>query len=271
MLPSTTPAPSAARTTSAPTRRARPAVGALAAVLALAALTACSSDTPPDPEAVPTSATTTLAAAPVELTPTDPDACLAEGVAAADVGEDLAATHVAWAGSGTRGVVLSPQDGGDVCQWADELVRLASQGYLVATFTWGGAAEESVRGAVDVLRAAGAQDVALVGASMGGAWSAALAQDLDAAAVVALSPPAAFGDLDATAASHGYTGPIVVVASADDGDVPAAQSMQVAPLDDPDAYVELSGSAHGVALLDGEHADQVRDIIDETLAAGFGG
>ena len=64
--------------------------------------------------------------------------CLPEGAAAVTTGPEDDPTLVAFAGSGTRGVVLAPQSDGQVCQWARELVRLVEEGYLVATFSWSG-------------------------------------------------------------------------------------------------------------------------------------
>ena len=183
------------------------------------------------------------------MRPADRPTCLPEGAAAVTTGPEDDPTLVAFAGSGTRGVVLAPQSDGQVCQWARELVRLVEEGYLVATFSWSGVGERSFTDAVDVLRGVGATEVAFVGASKGGMYSAALADELDPVTVVALGPPAEYDGHDARSTSTSYTGPLLVVASTDDRSVSALSSKLVSRADDPATFVELSGGAHGVELL----------------------
>lgn len=263
------PTPRSSSTSAA--RRAPARVGA--AALALGLLAACSTGTGPAPgDAQGDAATpTVLESPPVEMAAMDPPECLTDGVAYAEVGTGMAASRVAWAGSGPRGVLLAPQVRGDVCQWSAELVRLAGEGYMVATFDWGKAGEIGFRAALDVLRTTGAQDVAFVGASAGGTLAAGLADDLDAVAVVALSPPSENGGVDARAASSGFTGPLQVFASTDDPQVAAADSALVARQDATSVVTEVPGTAHGVELLapDAPHAEHVRSTIDAALTQGF--
>ncbi|MBO9569740.1 MAG: hypothetical protein J7503_13065 [Cellulomonas iranensis] len=256
------------RSTRPPAARRAPALVGTA-TLALGLLTACSSGTGPAPGDVTTP--TVLESPPVEMTATEPPACLTDGIAYAEVGTGMAASRVAWAGSGPRGVLLAPQVRGDVCQWSAELVRLAGEGYLVATYDWGASGEVGLRAALDVLRTTGAQDVALVGASAGGTLAAGLADDLGAVAVVALSPPSENGGVDARAASNDFTGPLQVFSSTDDPQVPAADSALVARQDASSVVTEVPGTAHGIELLapDNPHADHVRATIDTALEQGF--
>ena len=261
-----------------PTRptAARAAGVALSAVV-LAVLTACSAGTEP-PRAAPTAAPsvaespTMLESAPVEMAPVEGPECLTGGVAYAAVGAGDAATNVAWAGGGTKGVLLAPQADGDVCQWSEEVVRLASSGYLAATYDWGASGEDGFRAALDVLRATGAQEVAFVGASAGGTLAAGLADDLDAVAVVALSPPATYEGVDARAEANEFTGPLQVFSSTDDPQVPAADSALVPRNDKTSIVTEVSGTAHGIEFMgpDNYHADHVRNVVDDALAQGFG-
>ncbi|UZN01972.1 alpha/beta hydrolase [Cellulomonas sp. S1-8] len=246
-------------------------------LLALGLLAACSTGTEPSPSAPPTAeqteapGPTMLESAPVEMASAPPPACLTEGVAYAQVGEAAAATNVAWAGAGERGVLFAPQVGGDVCQWAAEVVRLAGAGYLVATYDWGASGEVGFQAALDVLHATGAKDVAFVGASAGGTLAAGLADDLGAVAVVALSPPAQYGEVDARAETSQFTGPLQVFSSTDDPQVPAADSALVVRNDKTSIVIQVSGTAHGVEFMaaDGVHADHVRTTIDEALTQGF--
>lgn len=265
-----------ALTPSRPRPSARVAVALLGAA-GLALTASCSTGTPDEsPDAAATGAAaeqtpTTLPSAPVTLTPAEVPDCLPEGVAAATVGEAPATTTVAWAGAGDRGVVLAPQVDGDVCQWADELVRLAGEGYLVATYAWGTSGEAGFASAVDVLEATGATRLAFVGASAGGTLAAGLADDLGATAVVALSPPAQYGEVDARAASSTFTGPLQVFSSTDDPQVPAADSALVARNDKTSITTEVSGTAHGIEFLDGYHLEHVRSVVDDSLEQGFAG
>ncbi len=268
------------RTVTASTRPKPARVGPAAlALLTAGLLAACSAGTEPQ-GAAPAQAgdpaqaesPTMLQSAPVTLSEAAPPECLSDGVAYAQVGQDLAARGVAWAGAGERGVLLAPQVGGDVCQWADELTRLAGAGYLVATYEWGAAGEVGFQSALDVLHATGAQQVAFVGASAGGTLAAGLADDLGAVAVVALSPPAQYGEVDARAEASTFTGPLQVFSSTDDPQVPAADSALVVRNDKTSIVTEVSGTAHGIEFMapDGVHADHVRTTIDDALTQGFG-
>lgn len=239
------------------------AVGAAVGALLLAG---CGADEPA-PDAEPTVSVGPSPAMRTIDTPT----CLPEGTAAAATGPEEDPTVVAWTGSGTQGVLLAPQNQSDVCQWSEQMTRLAGEGYLVASFTWADDSAGSLLGAVDVLRSVGAEQVALVGASKGGTFSAALADEADAVAVVALGPPATFDGIDAASEASAYDGPLLVIASTDDNSVSVGSSREVARADDPDTFVELDGSAHGVALFAGEHRAAVEAAIDELLAEGFEG
>ena len=248
------------------------AVRVLLPALAVLALAACTSsggtDETPAPNASDAAAPAGISAS---LTPADTPTCLPQGTATVTTGPQDDPTLVSFTGSGAQGVVLAPQDQGDACQWAAEMARLAGQGYLVASFGWSSDGAASVIGTVDVLRGLGATDIALVGASKGGTYAAAFADDVDAVSVVALGPPVTFDGLDAAAASTGYAGPLLVIATTDDSNVGVDSSREVSRADDPATFVELSGSAHGVGLFASEHKAKVEDAIDGALAAGFGG
>jgi hypothetical protein len=247
------------------------AVRLLLPALAVLSLAACTASGDAEETAQPTASQAAPAGISASLTPADTPTCLPEGTATVMTGPQDDPTIVSFTGSGTQGVLLAPQDKGDACQWAAELARLAGEGYLVASFGWSSDGAASFTGAVDVLRSLGATDVALVGASKGGTYAAALADDVDAVSVVALGPPATFDGQDAQSASSGYTGPLLVVASTDDSNVGVDSSKEVSRADDPSTFLELSGSAHGVGLLASQHKAQVEDAIDAALAAGFTG
>jgi len=256
--------------------RRRLALAALAAAAAAAlTLSACGGQGNDDgaaaPDASPDASPDVSADGPTEggRVPVEPPDCLPDGARAHRAGPESTPTLVAVVGEGETGVVLAPQNGGDWCQWAGEVARLVAAGHTVVTFTWSADSAASLELAVDAVRDAGVRAFALVGASKGGTYSAALADELEPAAVVALSPPTEFEGVDARAAVSGYTGPLLVVASADDRDTPAASSREVAR--DDATYLEVPGGAHGVRILEGESADEVRAAMDATLAEGLGG
>ena len=202
--------------------------------------------------------------------------CLPAGTQAVAVTSGDVATAVAVAGGGERGVVLAPQNGGDWCQWAHEAEHLVDEGYRVATFTWPDtgreAGEAAMRSAVDALHQAGAPTVALVGASKGGTYAAAMAEELGAVGVVALSPPSVFEGLDARSINVGYTGPLLVIAARDDRGVASSDSRRVSRPDDGPSFLEIPLAAHGVAMLaDTDHAEHVTFAIDDELTRSFAG
>lgn len=260
--------------TVAPHRPARPsrALAALAGLLlGSLSLVACTAD--PDDESAP-SATTDAPALPEALTSwpaAEVDSCVPDGLGAVQAGPADDLTTVVVGGQGTDAVLLVPQNQGDECQWAKEVERLAGEGYLVATFGWAQDDQASFRAAFDVLQGLGAERTAFVGASKGGTYAVALADELGAAGVVAISSPATFDGLDAVAGRTAYTGPLLVVASADDTDVPASETQNIARPDDPDGFVEIEGSSHGVTILMGPYADQLRGLVDDALAEAFAG
>ncbi|MDM7855223.1 alpha/beta hydrolase family protein [Cellulomonas alba] len=247
-------------------RRPFRVVAACAVTAAAALLSACSSSTAGAHGSTPTPSPTPSVD---PFLAVEPLGCLPSGAQAARLGEHGAHTVVAWsAPTGTRGVLLAPQMGDTACEWSQEWIALRQQGYVVGSFDWGPDDQDSMRLAAQKLRDLGVTQLALVGASKGGTFVAAMARDLDAVAVVALSPPSVFGTGDAV--NTGYTGPLLVYASKDDGAVPPSDSRLVAR-DPATQFHVLPGDAHGVALLQGQYNTDVQKGIDATLAAGFGG
>lgn len=245
-------------------RRTSRAASALAAAAAVALLAACSSGgdgTATTPSPTPTPSVDAF----LKINPLG---CLPAGAQAGRLGEDGLRTIVAWSpGSGPQGVLLAPQNGGGACQWATEWSALTAQGYTVASFDWGEDDETSVRTAAQKLHELGVTRLALVGASKGGTYAESMARELNAVAVVALSPPATFGSADGV--DTGFAGPITVYASEDDGNVSSTDTRLTVP--GQGAFHVVTGAAHGVALLQGPHAAEVQQAIDATLQAGFGG
>ena len=175
------------------------------------------------------------------LTPADTPTCLPEGTATVTTGPQDDPTLVSFTGAGSR-----------ACSWHRRTRATRASGRRSSHGSRGRATWSrpsagrtdgvaSFIGAVDVLRSLGATDVALVGASKGGTYAAALADDVGAVSVVALGPPAVFDGQDAQSASSSYTGPLLVIASTDDSSVGVDSSKDVSRADDPSTFLELSG------------------------------
>ncbi|MEV0458672.1 alpha/beta hydrolase [Catellatospora methionotrophica] len=165
-------------------------------ILALLAAVTLAGCTGGDPVAAPSPAPTGLNAGATCDLPTG-----ARQTRFGDHGADLGGVIL---GSGKTGVVLAHQNGGDVCQWISYAFELAGKGYRVMAFDFGGFGV-STRGELDnpqqvaaaaaALRADGATDIVLVGASMGGTAVLVAAPTVTPppVAVVSLSAPVLFG------------------------------------------------------------------------------
>ncbi|MEV6104448.1 dienelactone hydrolase family protein [Streptomyces sp. NPDC051940] len=122
-------------------------------------------------------------------------------------------------GSGTTGIVLAHQSNLDVCSWVPAADELAKDGYRVlAVNSSANEVDEAVAGA-KLLREKGATKIVLMGASKGGTGSLAAAAVIDppVSAVVSVSGPTTYGDVDALAAAPKLTMPVYLIAGSADG------------------------------------------------------
>jgi pimeloyl-ACP methyl ester carboxylesterase len=183
-------------------------------------------------------------------------------------------------GTGTTGIVLAHQNGGSVCEWKDVAPELVDKGYRVLAFDFQGfgvsqagngtTPTDDVTAAVSTLRARGATEVVLVGASMGGTYSlaAAAAVGPPVAAVISASGPAVFNGISAEAAVPKLTMPVLFVAAEYDGDaIAAVKALHPAAKKSPDAQLKVvSGSLHGYELLAPAGDKDVRETFQAFLA-----
>jgi len=213
---------------------------------------------------------------PSTATPTGPTAGRAVSFTSAD-GVALTGTLF---GTGTTGVVLSNMGDNDPADWERFAPVLSQPGYLVLTYTFrdtarsssemGTDSEADLAGAIAYLRKQGADDIILIGASLGGMATASLVgTDGVRAAVVLSSPVRVPGedyavDRQALAAN---TVPILYIAADADPVVPAADTRRLYELTaGPREWQSYPEQVHGSELLDSGSAGQVTARITGFLA-----
>jgi pimeloyl-ACP methyl ester carboxylesterase len=262
-------------------RRGRRVGGSAALLVALALVVAgCGRDGASGGPAA--TATTT---APATTLPAIGEGCLAPAERAhtlrfrADDGASVAAVVL---GRGRAGVVLAHQVSASLCQMLPYARELAKQGYraLALDLEGYGASTQppgeghydaDVVAAVQALRDRGATRVALLGASLGGTTvvTAAARTRPPVDAVVCLSGPSSFSNMDAAAAAKDVTAPALFVGGRQDpGAVEAARTMYGAAREPGRLLLVVPGPYHGVDLLDptlGPDAAKVRAAVTRFL------
>jgi dienelactone hydrolase len=189
-------------------------------------------------------------------------------------GGEVFAVHV---GRGKRAVVLVHQSGDDHCQWMGTARVLAMRGVQVWSMDSSGgsglthpkdafptyAMDHEIDPVVAAARSAGATEVVLAGASMGGTFALAAAGRVHAVRVASLSGPAFFSGADALTAVKSLTVPVLLVAAY--GDTEFAESARQLAAAAPKrlvTYLETGGSAHGVGELSTSYQGK---SIDDTF------
>jgi pimeloyl-ACP methyl ester carboxylesterase len=174
-------------------------------------------------------------------------------------------------GSGRVGVTLAHMFPADARSWYPAARQIAKAGYMALAFNFrgygdSGGTKQIAKGPVDVqaakgyLERRGAQDVAYVGASMGGTASLVSADTEDALAVVAISAPTRFMGIDAAAIATRLQRPVLLMASHDDQAAFRAVEELERALPNPDTKI-YDGDAHGTNLLDAKP-----ESVDEIIA-----
>ncbi|MFC7217202.1 alpha/beta hydrolase family protein [Streptomyces polyrhachis] len=157
-------------------------------------------------------------------------------------------------GKGPVGVIFSHQVNLNACSWVPLADQLAADGYqALAINSLSTEVDELVAGA-KLLREKGAKKIVLIGASKGGTGSLAAAAVIEppVSAVVSLSGPAEFGDLDALAAVARLTMPVYLVVGRNDSRFfEDAEKLKKAATHSRDLkYEVIEGAEHGNSLLD---------------------
>jgi dienelactone hydrolase len=167
-------------------------------------------------------------------------------------------------GSGETGVALGHERGANLCNWLPFARILAARGYRVLAFDHRGYGEsqfvdypknlrvdKDVTAAVAELRRRGSTRFVLMGASMGGTAALAAAPSVrGVAAVVDLSGPAQYVQLDALAAVRRLTAPgLFAVGRFDSGFVADTKALKAASPNRASRLVIRQTGAHGTGLL----------------------
>ncbi|GEK80341.1 alpha/beta hydrolase [Agrococcus baldri] len=257
-------------------------VRGVAAVAAVLLLTACSSAPPQPPGTADPAVATAVTASPSPLDaeplgvyePAEPAAhvpCLDEGFEHLAIADEPRASALV-AGEGDVGIVLGHQSDSFLCQWAPEALRLAERGYAVIVPNLQiDDALGAMLAAEHHLRAAGADEVVIAGASLGGrlAIAAAAVVDEQPAGVIALAAPAGCLRWDARDFAPHVTAPVLLEVGSRDADLPERATEIAAMLPAPPQLLEVDADVHGVPQLEHAAAREAFDAILER-AAGTG-
>ena len=175
-------------------------------------------------------------------------------------------------------VVLAHQSNGSLCEWLPAARRLAAGGIWALAFDFRGHGDSKGRvrygrlaadyaAAVKAVRALGAKDVVLAGASLGAIAAVVAGASIrpPVAGVTALSAPAVIaGGIDARPSAPRLVVPALFVAALGDQNGPYdfaadARALHDAAGSSAKRLVLVEGSDHGVALM--EHPD-VRALLE---------
>ncbi|GAA4253819.1 alpha/beta fold hydrolase [Dactylosporangium darangshiense] len=216
------------------------------------------------------------AAPSVKPSPSRLDGCVepGDGVPAELRESEITTVTAIRLGSGARGVVLTPEHGGNICQWLPFGRELAAKGYQVLIWDPGLDPVAEIGHFAGVLRGAGATHVVLVGASNGANiatfGAAGVSPAVDGLAWLSgedtLYIAGRSGRPVAEAAAQ-VAVPVLFIAAQDDpmhcADV-AAQLAGVMPAKEKRVVV-VPGTEHGVAMLSGVSKSIVLPALTDFL------
>jgi dienelactone hydrolase len=197
-------------------------------------------------------------------------------------------------GQGRTGVILAHQRWFNLCSWMPFARELTEQGYRVLAFDFRGFGASSaakgkagrsldldVAAGVEYLRRQGVDRVVLVGASMGATAALMDAANGEAdggagvAAVISISGPSRFYEMDAGLAVKRMRVPVLFIASSEEGSYSrAARLLYGRAGSRSKRMVIVPGRIHGIGLLEeGANAPQIRELVttfieEHTIAGG---
>lgn len=187
-------------------------------------------------------------------------------------------------GAGTTALILSNMGDNESAVWEGVAPLFAGQGYLVLTYHFRYPSRTSrftaemanhtvddLQAAVAFVRTQGAQNLVLIGASLGGMATAKVAATVQPVVLVVMAAPADLPEFDfqVTAAElAAITAPKLFIASQDDTIVPATATQQMFELAaEPKEMQFYPGSAHGLQLLTTNHAEELRQRLVTFITA----
>lgn len=180
-------------------------------------------------------------------------------------------------GSGEAGIVLAHMYPADQTSWRSTAERLAGEGYLVLTFDFRGYGDSEgskdidlidrdVFAAIMALADAGAGRILLIGASMGGTACLVAADESQplsrvfVSGVATLSAPVEFKGLSAEAAVPRLAMPLLFIAAERDAGADGANVLEALSGGAGELRI-VPGDDHGTELLQGEHADEIWELL----------
>jgi hypothetical protein len=170
-------------------------------------------------------------------------------------------------GAGSVGVVLANQSDNTVCGWLPFPTYLARHGMRVLAFDYGhGDASREVQAAATFLKREGASPLVLIGASLGGAViiDAGAHMRPAPAAVISLSAVPEATTYSFPADARRLTSPIFQIGSTEDQLIQyghTTRSLFAASRSPAKRLLLLHGADHGVALVNSEAGNKVREAI----------
>jgi pimeloyl-ACP methyl ester carboxylesterase len=176
--------------------------------------------------------------------------------------------------------VLGHQLGSDLCEWLPQARQFAKRGYRVLVFDFAGfgdsvpgpdsRVDNDVIAATAELRRRGADQVVLIGSSMGATAVLAAATRIKppVAGVVSLSGASSFGGVDAEAAMARLRVPVLFVVGADDQHfTEQARMMYRAARVADKRLLVVPGGGHGTSLVEfGSDAPRVLAAVRRFIA-----
>lgn len=169
-------------------------------------------------------------------------------------------------------VMLAHMDPADQTWWRSFAVELAdTQGLTPMAFNFRGyglsqGPKEIARIDLDLEAALAtvrpyAEEVFLVGASMGGTAAVLVAARREVAGIAALSAPGTFMGLDAAPAVRQVTEPALFIAAEGDGAAPEAARWYADNVGGRVGLLLVPGTEHGIQLLEGPSRERVKEAL----------
>jgi uncharacterized protein len=169
-------------------------------------------------------------------------------------------------GQGTTAIILSNQVENQSNEWSNVPTQFASLGYAVLTYQYRDTTDDTTRladlhAAITFMQQRGAQKIVLIGASIGGLVTVAVAAQTQVQAIVTLSAPDAYGTILLNASQvQKITAPALIVESDEDEFAPDAQQIYGWLTSHKTLKIYANDDSHGVLLFD-NHDDLFPTVL----------